>query len=165
MPRAAAAPKGYRYKKPKRIAPTIPSAPPLDKQADGEILTGFIGDQPASDLEERFANALRKLGAQFQFRVQIMPGENPYFLSGRGRNQTGAVEIDFLIQQNGIIFPVQIDGEYSHKTAEQLERDKVQDQRLNDSFRQYGAFPVKRIRWDEIQNPEQADELAGEIMI
>lgn len=161
---AKAAP-GFRYKKMRTPKPEILPVEPLEKQADGEILTGFIGDQPASDLEERFANALGKLGAQYEFRVQIMPGENPYFLNGRGRNQTGAVEIDFLIQQNGIMFPVQIDGEYSHKTAEQLERDKLQDQRLNDSFRQYGAFPVKRIRWDEIQNPEQADELAGEIMI
>jgi len=157
--------KPFRYKRTKKPDPIPLPANTLERQADGEILTGFIGDQPASDLEERFANALTKLGAQYEFRVQIMPGENPRFLSGRGRNATGAVEIDFLVQQQGIMFPVQIDGEFSHKTAEQLEKDKQQDQKLNDSFAQYGAFPVKRIRWDEIQTPDMADTLAGELMI
>lgn len=164
MPRAAALPKPFKYKRTKKQDIDIINLP-LESADELERLTGFIGDQPASDLEERFANALGKLGARFEFRVQIMPGENPYFLTGGSRNQTGAVEIDFLIQQQGIMFPVQIDGEFSHKTAEQLERDKIQDQKLNDSFAQYGAFPVKRIRWDEIQDPTMADTIAGEIMI
>lgn len=138
---------------------------PLETYDKGEFLTGFIGDKKASDLEERFANALNKIGLDFEFEVQLLPGENPRFLQGSQRNQLGAVEIDFLIVQNETMFPVQIDGEFAHKTAEQRERDKEQDQRLDDSLRQFNAYPVKRVPFYEIETPEQAEQIAKDIQI
>ena len=127
-------PAPYRYRKVRK-----PSTPRVTNrvstQKEEEELTGFVQDWEASDIEERFAKALNKIDKVFSFREH-------YF--GPARNTPGAVEVDFMVE-DGSWFPIQIDGEYAHRTAAQREKDRLNDARLNQYFQKYGINPIQRI--------------------
>jgi hypothetical protein len=118
-------------------------------KADGEVLTKQIDGAPASDLEERFHNALVRnpnvQGYEFQ----------PSFISGR--NMPGEIRLDFLVWTGGMLQPVQIDGEFVHKTAEAKQDDISKDGILDDFLNGQGAFPVKRISGEFLQTQEEAN--------
>jgi len=146
--------KPYQYKKPRPI-----KALPLNRVAgftEREVLSGTVQGLPASDLEERFAKALDRLGdaiQYYEFRV-------PYI---EGRNMPGEIEVDFVVH-TPFILPIQVDGAYSHKNAEQKAKDEYNDAVLND-YLQGVAMPVRRVKDYELQTQDDADATARQVVM
>lgn len=81
-----------------------------------ESLSGQVQGMKASMIEERFAKALDEKRASYQFRYTL----------GAPRGLPGWFEVDFLVLQNGMIYPVEIDTHFTH-------RDKGRKDVLHDS--------------------------------
>lgn len=115
-----------------------------------ETLTGLVQGKDASDIEERAARAMSALSAvrSFEFRVLYFSPE------GIG----GGAELDFLVQA-GLRWGVQIDGEFSHKSAEARAHDALQDARLGERLMKGGAIdqPIVRVPGFELASQELAD--------
>lgn len=140
--------KPYKY----RLAPRPPKMPLNRPKREGEAepLTGFVHGKEASDLEERFANALDKAGKKYVFEYEVLtdigvPGEE---------NQ-----IDFVVEE---IYPVEIDGGFTHKTGSQKAKDQTRDAILNEYLSRFGWNPIDRIPGDDIETPEAADQVVAE---
>jgi hypothetical protein len=139
----------YQYKTGKKsVSPDKPAQ--VLGMRDGEVLTGFIRGQPASNLEERFALALDQISTlSYEFQ--------PSYLGAR--NTSGEVKLDFMVYQGGQMFPIQIDGDFVHKTAAQREEDKIKDEQLDEYLSPYLAMPTMRIKEDDIGSVEEAKAL------
>jgi hypothetical protein len=147
----------YQYKrKPKpepdfvknRVRPASPAT---------ENLTGMVRNMEASAPEERFALALEQSGSvtNYQFRYSIF---------GFTRTTPGAVEIDFVVYVlNGQIQPIQIDGEYAHKSIGQREEDKMKDARLNEYGQTKHWLAVIRIPAQELDTQDMANAKVKEL--
>jgi hypothetical protein len=139
----------YQYKTGKKSVSPDKSAQVLGMR-DGEVLTGFIRGQPASNLEERFALALDQISTlSYEFQ--------PSYIGAR--NTSGEVKLDFMVYQGGQMFPIQIDGDYVHKTAAQREEDKVKDEQLDQYLSPYLAMPTMRLKEDDISSVAEAKAL------
>jgi hypothetical protein len=142
-------PRVFKYKLPPR-----PPKQPLNRIAvtnEGERLTGFVQGKEASDLEERFARALTKAGREFRFQVEVttavtIPGEE---------NQ-----VDFLVDD---IWPTEVDGTFTHKTGSQRAHDELRDAIVNDTTRDWGWNPIRRVPGDTLDSQEEADRVVGEM--
>lgn len=150
-------PKPFKYRPPFRgRQPYQPVNRAVAEPADEE-LTGLITDasgraQQASDIEERFARALDKNNRVRSYifrRTFIAP-----------MNIAGSVEVDFLVEA-GDTTPVQIDGDFAHKTAEAKAHDAVQDARLDEHLRATGeaSRPTVRVPGSDLENQDEADLL------
>jgi hypothetical protein len=150
--------KPYKYKVPKkpRVIPVSKSEP----IREGEVLAGVVDDgtgaQPASDLEERFAIALRSSASvdSFEFRRAYI----------NGRNLPGEKELDFGVWSHGILFPIQIDGEFAHKTENQKADDELSDIMIDEALQGTNAFKVKRISGTYLQTVPDAKKIVKEII-
>ena len=151
----ATATKPYKYKLP-RMAGGLSRAPlnRPKKETQAEVLTQAVQGQSASDIEERFARALYK-----NERVEGFEFQQSYFA---GRNMPGEVRPDFIVYA-GTVYPVQIDGEYAHKSAEQKATDKAKDEQLDGYLTPMGAAVTQRIPGDLLQTQEDADRLVREM--
>jgi len=154
-------PKPYKYKKPRKVAtPKVINRVQVEGEDEG--LTGFVQEQEASDIEERYARALNK-----NKNVQRFSFREHYF--GPARNTPGAKEVDFMVMAGGTWWPNQIDGEIGHKSAAQKSNDRISDAVLNQYFAQYGINPVKRIPdgvkylMDALDTQESADSIVEEL--
>lgn len=146
--------KPYKFKKP-RATKALP-VNRLKGLTSEEVLSGTVQGMPASDLEERFAKALDNLGDAIQgyeFRAAYI----------QGRNMPGEIEVDFTVYQP-FPQPIQIDGQYSHHSAEQHAKDEYNDSVLNDHLRGV-AMPVIRIKDYELESQEDANQRAREIFL
>jgi len=146
--------KPYVLKKPRKPAQDNVLKDRITTPKQDEGLTGYIGDWEASDIEERFGRALAKAGLSFSFREHFF---------GPSRTTPGAVEVDFLVQIGGEVYPIFIDGEFAHKTQAQRDNDKIKDARFDDYARRFGAYPSQRIAGDVLETQEQADMLVKEM--
>ena len=145
--------KVYRFPKPPRID-DFPMNRIQKLSDDVEELSGEVDGVPASDIEERFARALIKAGLPFEFRKPVLAP----------RNMPGSYEIDFLVYKDGLEYPVQIDGEYAHKSAEQRAKDQLKDMVLNNAKR--GEFePVTRVEYTKLDTQEVADNTVEEMFL
>lgn len=117
-----------------------------------EGLTGQVYDEPASDIEERFARALYKKGLAFEFRKPVLAP----------RNMPGSYEIDFLVYVDGQEYPIAIDGEYAHKSAEQRSKDQLKDMVLNEA-KQGEYEPVTRVDYTKLDNQDVADQFVEDL--
>lgn len=144
--------KPFKYKIP-RPKYEVEQVKRIKKEPAQEVLTGEIGGQPASDLEERFANALRKMDVNFQFQ----PTEVGI------KNVQGEIRPDFVIYSETPMV-IQIDGEFAHKNAEQKASDLVKDEVLYDALRDYGFLPPVRIPGTRLETPEEADLTARQVV-
>ena len=142
----------YKYKKPRAIK-ALPTNR-VQGATEDEILGGVVQGLPASDLEERWAKALDKLGDAIQYYEFRVP-------EIAGRNMPGEIEVDFLVHLP-FLQPIQIDGGFSHKSAEQRAEDEYKDAVLNDHLRGM-ARPVIRVKDFELQSQYGADQKAREI--
>lgn len=146
---------------PKIPRPGIVRQPPKP----GEVLTGYIGRLKASDLEERTARALTEKKSPFSFRMQFIPSDPPVVISGEvGRNQLGAVEVDFMLKVNGTTLAVQIDGAFAHRTAEQIESDRKKDAQMNEILRQSGGGTLVRIPFTWLGNQDAANIAINQLL-
>lgn len=145
--------KPFKYKIPRAKRPPVSMGakrPPKEP----ELLTGFVQDKPASDIEERYAKALAKNPRvmYYNFRTPLMaPTGFP-----------GSIDLDFLVF-TGVYYPIQIDGQYAHKSATQRERDRLNDAMLDDYLgRTMDARPVERIPFYKLEDQEMTDRLVAE---
>lgn len=130
---------------------------------EAESLTGFVLGQRASDLEERTARALDKIGIPYRFRVRISP-LIPGRLTEAHGNVVGEVELDFLCFPPGQIYPLFIDGEIAHYMAEwQKELDEEKKAKADNALRAYNAQPSVRIPFWKLNNQAAADKTIREI--
>lgn len=73
-----------------------------------------------------------------------------------GRWMPGGIEVDAVFYVASITFPVFVDGEYWHRTSEQIDRDVDQAQEINRILSGSNAMPVQRVPGDDLQSYEQA---------
>lgn len=123
---------------------------------DEEALTGYVEGKSASDIEERFARALDNLSTVegYEFLPVIIAPPNV----------AGSIQLDFLVYSGGL-WPIQIDGDYIHKSAEAKAHDLLQDALTDDYFRSQGrgAQPSKRIPGHKLETQSEADSVAREL--
>lgn len=143
----------FEYKKkprPPRDRRTYRRPPSLVNQ---ENLTGVVQGQQASDIEERFARALAKtnLVASWKFSVYV---DTPFQLPGQEN------EVDFFVWA-GVLYPIEVDGEFAHKSAGQRAGDKERDAVLGLYLqkRYPGSQPIERIPGYELDTQDKADAL------
>ncbi len=141
-----------RYKPRKRLEP-ISALNRIAPEKAQEVLTGQVHNQVATDIEERFARSLYKQKIEFHFQVSFFAG----------RNMPGEVRLDFLIV--GLFLqPVQIDGEFAHKSASAKARDLLNDARVDNHLAGSGALPTIRIDGVYLQTQEESDRELAKIL-
>lgn len=123
--------------------------------SDEERLTGQVQSKPASDLEERFARALRKANVEFIFSYKVytavtVPGQDN--------------EVDFLAKKSGVWYSFEIDGEIGHKTLTQKSEDAMRDIFVNEVLTRMGKQPIQRIPWTDLETQEEADRTVREVL-
>lgn len=135
----------------------------LDRRVSDEGFIGVVQGLKASDLEERFSRSLAKLEYPFEFRYRISsPLTGTQRLTRQFLNETGEVEIDFLVYTSGII-PVFIDGEIGHFfTPYQADKDADKTNVTNDFGARAGWFPAVRIPYWRLQDQEMSDRTVRE---
>jgi hypothetical protein len=123
----------------------------------------MVQGKKASDIEERFARALES-----NKRIDGYSFLQHYF--GPTRTTPGAVEVDFMVQAGGEVYPVQIDGEYAHKTQQQRDKDAQKDQILNKYFAKFGNIKavqripdITRMHAGILDDQESADMLVNKL--
>ena len=118
-----------------------------------EGLSGFVHGLDASDLEERFAIALNQL--QLEFTVRFLVG-TLYSLPGEDK------EIDFIVDA-GFLYPIEIDADFTHRGADQQEKDKLRDAQINEVLSKEGYFPIQRISGARLQTIPDAIRVVSEL--
>ena len=121
----------------------------IKKQGIGDPLTGIVSGKPASDLEEYYARALRGNARVEGFRFSVLYS-TPFTLPGEQN------EIDFFVEAGGT-WPIELDGEIAHKTAEQISNDDDRDNILNEELAKDGINPIQRIDGTEYKDQEDMD--------
>ena len=159
-------PKPYQYR-------THPIAPPdydygqtVLRVGHKEVLTGMVDGMKASDLEERVARALDKLETPYEFRARITSeafGQRR--LTNQFANVRGEVEIDFLADRNGRVYPIFVDGQISHYlTAWQADADKVKTNVANEFGQRFGWSEAIRIPFWKLMNQDATDETIRDLI-
>lgn len=132
---------------------------------DDEVLTGEVQLKPASDIEERSARAIDKIPDwNYTFLVRISPLTGQ--LTQAFRNLPGEFEIDFLAARGDELQPIMIDGEVSHFLAQwQKVRDEIREATINKVLKKYGARPVVRVPFYELDTQQRADRYFRNLLI
>lgn len=111
----------------------------------------YVQGERASENEYWFAQALDQLragGSILDYKFQ------PSYVSGY--NIPGEIRLDFMVIVPPNL-PIQIDGSWVHHSAEEQERSRLQDRRLDGWLAGTGAFPTIRIPTDPyVMSPEFA---------
>lgn len=155
--------KHYKIKRLK--APKLPRPGVIRQPAQpGEVLYGYINNLKASDIEERWSRAANASGDGYEFRTQYIPTDPPVKItSSSGRNQLGALEVDFMHQFTGLLTAVQIDGAFAHKTADQIESDRLKDAQLGDILYRSGGGVIVRVPGYLLATQDQANQIYREV--
>lgn len=149
--------KKTRYKKPKPFKYKQKPRPPkkslnrLQGTAEGETLSGYVHGMEASPLEERFARALEFRNLEFIFQHKVQP---PTQIPGQEN------ELDFVVVYAGMQ-PVEVDGMWVHKSAEQKKKDELRDAILDDFLESWK--PIIRIPGTDLKDQDDADRIVEEL--
>lgn len=151
----------FQYKIPRgRLELPLPPRRPIPKEK--EYFTGQVQGKKASELEERFARSLDRARLQYNFRMRINPQGA---LTAMISNERGEVEIDFLVYEGSLMYPVQIDGEIAHFAGGwEKERDANKDAIVNEVLKPMGAAKVQRIPFHDIWTQYDSDVKAKRII-
>lgn len=148
--------KPYQYKQPVNRKPRM-AVNRLPRQtnpaADPKPLTGYVNGVKATNIEERFARALRRHGLRYRFQVEFRTAVS---LPGRAR------VVDFVVY-HGLRYPVEVDGEIAHSTGEQEAADRVREELLNEVFRWKCMPPMRRVKWWQLETQAQADAVVRDM--
>lgn len=120
----------------------------VQRPKEDEGLTGYVQGFKASDIEERFARALSKNKRVDSYEFQLQ-----YYA---GKNIPGEIRLDFMVH-SGFDYPVMIDGEYAHKSADAKAHDQMQRERLDMILLGTGALPTQAVDGTLLQTQEEAD--------
>ena len=104
----------------------------------------------ASDIEARWAISAKRYKGEFVFQYQV-PDLHRHV-------------IDFVHVFPHKIQPVEIDGEFAHKTAAQKEKDRLRDALLNAFLAKQGFRPIIRVPYTKLRTQEMSDRTYREIM-
>ncbi len=126
------------------------------QEAEDERLTGQVNGKKASDIEERFYRGTRK-----DRRIQWVRFETVYGAPSSG--MYGSAELDFLIF-TGTHYPVQLDGEWIHKSAEARYSDYEHDLIIMERLRARGVQEINRVRGKFLQTQKDADSVVQQIL-
>lgn len=143
--------KPFQYKTPKPRKTTRGRR--VQREAEDENLSGFVNGEPASEIEERFAIALRgrQLGFDFQYSVWTA-----YSLPTQDR------VVDFVVYLPPAQ-PVEVDGGIAHKTVADKEADRVRDGVIDDTMRTANWSPIVRVSGDDLQTQDDANAIVREM--
>jgi hypothetical protein len=120
-----------------------------------EVLTGWVQGKKASDIEERTARALSKLPLDFTFQMRINALMG---VTETKMNLPGEVEIDFLVQYMGTLYPINVQGEISHFFASwQQVRDAKKKIIIDAALRAYNAHELIVVPYTKLVTQETAD--------
>jgi len=119
---------------------------------DAIPLTGWVHGLEASDLEERYARGLKASELDFSFRVKI-----PVMTLQKK-------EIDFLVYK-GTKWPVETDGPMGHTTSAQKGFDDLREALLSPIFWALGWMPLKRVKFWQLDNQDEADRVVREMFV
>jgi hypothetical protein len=92
----------------RRMVVPAPSQPQIAGEAT-EPLTGMVNGMTASANEEYMAMALKSAKMNFMFRYVV----------GAPKGLPGWKELDFLILDNGVVYLMEMDTAFTHRTKEQ----------------------------------------------
>ena len=143
--------KPYKFKK--AAAPKPGPMNRIPQRAEQEGLTGFVHGKGASDLEERLARALdaRTLDYAFQYIVDTatsLPGE--------------ANNVDFVVFA-GQGQPIEVDGNFTHKSAEQRGEDRIRDALIDEALQPRGFLPIMRVKEEDVSSIDAAVQTVEEL--
>lgn len=141
----------YQYKTPRR--PQEGNVNRMPRVSETETLSKMVQGQPASDIEERFARALSRRQYAYAFRQVI---NVPFQIPGQKN------EVDFIVFEQGT-WPIEIDGEFTHKTSEQRAHDSTRDAILDEHLGQWGWQRIQRIPGEDLEDQEMANRKVDEI--
>lgn len=120
-----------------------------------ESLSGLVQRKPASDIEERTAISLSKMQIPFTFQARINPLAG---LTEMKENLPGEVEIDFLTEYLGRLYPLNIQGEISHFFAAwQRDRDVKKKIRIDSALSAYKAHELILVPFTKLRTQDDAD--------
>ena len=144
--------KHYKYRKQGRKRPETRRPDARARAGAEEQLTGQVHGKKASDLEERFANALDAYPVVSYYKYNVLI-DTPFQIPGQLN------EIDFMVWVGRWVYPIEIDGEMAHKTAEQKAHDMIRDQQLDPVIKKIwpGARNIKRIPGAKVQTRDDAN--------
>ena len=134
----------YKTRRTKRIEATF------DRPygAPEEILTGYVHGERASVLEERFAIALDFYGLTYRFQYEV---PSIYSLPNEGK------QLDFLVYDGGIAWPVEIGSKFVHDSPSKKEEEMVRVALINDVLPMLGIMPITDDSYLEFDQPESVE--------
>jgi hypothetical protein len=138
----------------------------LDRRnSEQETFSGLVQGIKASDLEERTARSLSKMELGFEFRFRISSAlQGKQKLSRQFLNDTGEVEIDFIVSANGGTTPIFIDGQIGHFfTDYQADKDAVKTNVTNEFGESMGWRPSVRVPFWKLTDQDLADKTFREM--
>lgn len=144
-------PKPFQYKVPKYDR--LERARRFQREKEDEGLTSFVNSEPASEIEERFARALRKTALTFDFQYEV---NTAFSLPHQQRF------IDFVVYLPPPM-SIEIDGGIAHKTIGDKEADRIRDATIDDALRNFGFLPIERIDGDKLLTQEGADAVVSDL--
>jgi len=133
--------------------PNPPSLRPAGSEE--EAFTGQVQGKKASDIEERFARGLQRDSRVESFRFRMVKGALP--------GTFGSVELDFYIRA-GAWYPVQLDGDWIHKSASARAQDRMQDEKLWQALSYDNPQPISRVRGTLVLTPEAVTRVINQIL-
>lgn len=145
-------PKPYKYKKPRKRK-IDQGLNRIQRPSSAEELTGVILGKKASAPEERFARALYKKNLSFDFQVVV---QTAYQIPGQLNT------VDFVVF-SGLPYPIEIDGDWVHKTSSKKEQDALRDAIINEKMVPRGWRPISRIPGHKVATQEDANNVVEEM--
>jgi hypothetical protein len=124
-------------------------------KVEDEELTGFVQGESASDIEERMFRAFLYNGVDYGDIVY-----QPSYIAGK--NLPGEIRPDFALFL-GLIQLWFADGDYWHKSAQDKQKDELNDSILFQRLEGRAEYPI-RIPGSELQTQEDANRVVGEYL-
>jgi hypothetical protein len=124
-------------------------------KVEDEELTGFVQGETASDIEERMFRAFLYNGVDYSDIVY-----QPSYIAGK--NLPGEIRPDFALFL-GLIQLWFADGDYWHKSAQDKQKDELNDSILFQRLEGRAEYPI-RIPGSELQTQEDANRAVGEYL-
>lgn len=123
--------------------------------APEEVLSGYVHGERASVLEERFAIALDFYGLTYRFQYEV---PSIYSLPGEGK------QLDFLVHDGGIAWPVEIGSKFVHDSPSKKEEEAARVSIINAILPMLGIMPItddSYLEFDRPWNVEDAKEIVS----
>ena len=125
-----------------------------------EELTGFVHGKRASELEERFANALEFFGIDFIFQFEVYTA---YSLPQEAK------QIDFVVFDGGLGIPIEIGARFVHGGGSRQAEDQRRRDEINPILLLQGILPLGdplyEVPFDRPKSFEDAKEIVARLFI